>query len=166
MNKKLLIVEDDEALLKILQLLLENSYDITVTMNGKQGLEVLKDTKPDLIVVMFIVKASACSTLGWVVSFRQIAPHALRLQVNHEERLRAPEARRFVGFHYVNQCPRAAAGDGESDDRFKDRNRGHRPGISGLGARGEDAPECGAGPVGPAPAGRPAGNLTAERRVL
>jgi len=28
MNKKLLIVEDDEALLKILQLLLENSYDI------------------------------------------------------------------------------------------------------------------------------------------
>ncbi len=39
MNRKILIVEDDEALLKILRLLLENSYDITLAMNGKQGLK-------------------------------------------------------------------------------------------------------------------------------
>ena len=51
MNKKLLIVEDDEALLKILQLLLENAYDITVAMNGKQGLEMATSQRPDLILM-------------------------------------------------------------------------------------------------------------------
>ncbi len=51
MNKKILIVEDEEALLKILQLLLENTYDITVTMNGKQGLEMATSQRPDLILM-------------------------------------------------------------------------------------------------------------------
>ena len=51
MNKKLLIVEDDEALRKILQLLLENSYDTTVAMNGKQGLEMATSQRPDLILM-------------------------------------------------------------------------------------------------------------------
>ncbi len=51
MNKKLLIVEDDEALLKILQLLLENSYDLILAMNGKQGLELATSQRPDLILM-------------------------------------------------------------------------------------------------------------------
>jgi len=51
MNKKILIVEDDEALLKILQLLLENSYDLTLAMNGKQGLELATSQRPDLILM-------------------------------------------------------------------------------------------------------------------
>ncbi len=51
MNKKLLIIEDDEALLKILKLLLENSYDITVAMNGKQGFEMATSQHPDLILM-------------------------------------------------------------------------------------------------------------------
>ena len=51
MNKKILIVEDDEALLKILQLLLENTYDITVAMNGKQGWEMATSQRPDLILM-------------------------------------------------------------------------------------------------------------------
>ena len=51
MNKKILIVEDDEALQKILQLLLENSYDITLAMNGKQGLEMATSQHPDLILM-------------------------------------------------------------------------------------------------------------------
>ncbi len=51
MNRKILIVEDDEALLKILQLLLENSYDVTLAMNGKQGLEMATSQHPDLILM-------------------------------------------------------------------------------------------------------------------
>ena len=51
MNKKILIVEDEEALLKILQLLLENSYDLTLAMNGKQGLELATSQRPDLILM-------------------------------------------------------------------------------------------------------------------
>jgi CheY-like chemotaxis protein len=51
MNRKILIVEDDEALLKILQLLLENSYDLTLAMNGKQGLELATSQRPDLILM-------------------------------------------------------------------------------------------------------------------
>ena len=51
MNKKILIVEDDEALLKILQLLLENSYDLILAMNGKQGLEMATSQRPDLILM-------------------------------------------------------------------------------------------------------------------
>ncbi len=51
MNRKILIVEDDEALLKVLQLLLENSYDITLAMNGKQGLELANSKRPDLILM-------------------------------------------------------------------------------------------------------------------
>ena len=46
MNRKILIVEDDEALLKVLHLLLENSYDITLAMNGKQGLEMANSKRP------------------------------------------------------------------------------------------------------------------------
>lgn len=51
MNRKILIVEDDEALLKILRLLLENSYDVTLAMNGKQGLELATSQRPDLILM-------------------------------------------------------------------------------------------------------------------
>ncbi len=51
MKKKILIVEDEDALVKILQLLLENTYDITVAMDGKQGLEIATSQCPDLILM-------------------------------------------------------------------------------------------------------------------
>ncbi len=51
MNKKILIVEDDEALLKILQLSLEGSYDLTLARNGRQGLEMAVSMRPDLILM-------------------------------------------------------------------------------------------------------------------
>ena len=51
MKKKILIVEDDRALLKVLQLHLKSSYDITLAKNGKQGLEMATTQLPDLILM-------------------------------------------------------------------------------------------------------------------
>ncbi len=49
MKKKILIVEDEQALLNILQLLLRESYDIQLARNGKLGLEMATSEPPDLI---------------------------------------------------------------------------------------------------------------------
>ena len=51
MKKKILIVEDEQALLNILQLLLRESYDIQLAGNGKLGLEMATSEPPDLILM-------------------------------------------------------------------------------------------------------------------
>ncbi len=51
MKKKILIVEDDKALLKVLQLHLMISYDIILAKNGKQGLEMATTHLPDIILL-------------------------------------------------------------------------------------------------------------------
>ena len=51
MKKKILIVEDEQALLNVLQLLLRESYDIQLARNGKLGLEMAISDPPDLVLM-------------------------------------------------------------------------------------------------------------------
>jgi len=51
MKKKILIVEDNPDLNKILQLLLKNPYDTILAMNGKQAVDIATAQLPDLIVM-------------------------------------------------------------------------------------------------------------------
>jgi CheY-like chemotaxis protein len=49
---KILILEDDQTLQTAYKLLLENEgHDVTAVDNGKEGLEVLKNLQPDLILL-------------------------------------------------------------------------------------------------------------------
>ncbi len=50
--KKILIVEDEEVLLKLLeQKLIKEGYQVKIARNGEEGLAELKDEKPDLILL-------------------------------------------------------------------------------------------------------------------
>ena len=50
--KRILIVEDDVAILRGLQVNLEyESYEILTATDGEQGYDLLKETKPDLLIL-------------------------------------------------------------------------------------------------------------------
>ncbi|ADD69299.1 response regulator receiver protein [Denitrovibrio acetiphilus DSM 12809] len=50
-NKKILIVEDDEIARGILRLLLQKYYsEVRTAKDGGEGLDMIKDFKPDLVV--------------------------------------------------------------------------------------------------------------------
>ena len=51
MVKKLLIVEDDDALRDILKARFESDYDIQVASDGEQALEICQSEKPDALLL-------------------------------------------------------------------------------------------------------------------
>lgn len=51
-KKKLLLVEDEEALVELMKVRLEtNDYEVMVAGDGQQGLEMARQYRPDLIVL-------------------------------------------------------------------------------------------------------------------
>lgn len=52
MKKKILLIDDDEDLLRSFQVTLEsNGYDVITSYDGKDGFTKLKNEKPDLLVL-------------------------------------------------------------------------------------------------------------------
>ena len=55
-NKKILVVEDDEAISKALQTKLVNEgYEVIVATDGAEGVELALSEKPDLILLDVIL---------------------------------------------------------------------------------------------------------------
>jgi DNA-binding response OmpR family regulator len=51
-NKKILVIDDDPTLLKMLQLFLEShGFAVTVAVDGEEGIAKLKAEYPDLIIL-------------------------------------------------------------------------------------------------------------------
>ncbi len=56
MNKKILIIEDEEILLDLLQKKLsKQGYDISVARDGEEGLNAIRKIKPDLILLDIVM---------------------------------------------------------------------------------------------------------------
>ena len=55
MKKKILIVEDNQDLLKVLQMLLKNSYETIGAMKGEQAVDIAAAELPDLILLDIIL---------------------------------------------------------------------------------------------------------------
>ncbi len=56
MKKKILIIEDEEIMLDLLQRKLSNNgYEISVARNGEDGAKMIKEIKPDLILLDIIM---------------------------------------------------------------------------------------------------------------
>ncbi|MBU0546593.1 MAG: response regulator [Patescibacteria group bacterium] len=54
--KKILLIEDEKIMVDILQRkLTKEGYDISVANNGKEGLRVMKEINPDLILLDIIM---------------------------------------------------------------------------------------------------------------
>lgn len=54
--KKILIIEDEEVLLNLLQKkLTQEGYEISVARNGGEGLRIMRDVKPDLILLDIVM---------------------------------------------------------------------------------------------------------------
>ena len=52
MRKKILLIDDDEDLLRSFQVILESSgFDVMTSNEGKNGLLLLKNDKPDLLIL-------------------------------------------------------------------------------------------------------------------
>ncbi len=54
-KKKILIVEDNPDLSKVLELLLKSPYETIVAVNGKQAVDIAATQVPDLIVMDIIM---------------------------------------------------------------------------------------------------------------
>ena len=55
MQKKITIVEDEEIILDLLQKkLIQEGYDVSAARNGEEGIETLKEIKPDLVLLDII----------------------------------------------------------------------------------------------------------------
>ncbi len=56
MAKKILLVEDEEIMINLLQKkLTQEGYDVTVAVNGEEGLEKMKEQKPDVVLLDIIM---------------------------------------------------------------------------------------------------------------
>ena len=55
MKKKILIVEDNADLLKVLQLLLKDSYEPILAMKGRQAVDIAEAERPDLILLDIVL---------------------------------------------------------------------------------------------------------------
>jgi DNA-binding response OmpR family regulator len=56
MTKKILIVEDDKFLRELIVKKLSNErYDVVEAVDGEQGLQKIKETKPDLVLLDLIL---------------------------------------------------------------------------------------------------------------
>lgn len=56
MAKKILLIEDEEIMIKLLQKkLTQEGYDVSTSKNGRQGLEMIKKEKPDSILLDIIM---------------------------------------------------------------------------------------------------------------
>jgi len=58
MNEKILLVDDDEDLLRSLQVILEsNGFDVITSDNAEKGHSLLRAEKPDLLVLDVMMKS-------------------------------------------------------------------------------------------------------------
>ena len=56
MAKKVLLIEDEEIILKLLQKkLIDEDYNVLIARNGEQGLKMIKKIKPDIILLDIIM---------------------------------------------------------------------------------------------------------------
>ena len=52
MSKKILVIDDDPTIIKLVRSLLEEAkYQVTTAVDGQEGLEKVKDNIPDLIIL-------------------------------------------------------------------------------------------------------------------
>ncbi|MFH1510014.1 MAG: response regulator [Candidatus Nealsonbacteria bacterium] len=56
MSKKILIIEDEEIMMELLQKkLIQAGYDVVVARNGEDGLRVMEESKPDLVLLDIVM---------------------------------------------------------------------------------------------------------------
>jgi len=56
MAKKIMIIDDEEVILKLLNDLLTNEgYEVVTASGGEEGIEKLKENKPDLLLLDFFM---------------------------------------------------------------------------------------------------------------
>jgi len=56
MSKKVLIIEDEKILIELLEKKIkEEGYEVFTSLNGKEGLELIKEVKPDLVLLDIIM---------------------------------------------------------------------------------------------------------------
>jgi len=56
MSKKIVIIEDEKILTELLEKKIkEEGYEVFTSLNGKEGLELIKEIKPDLVLLDIIM---------------------------------------------------------------------------------------------------------------
>lgn len=56
MAKKILLIEDEELIIELLRKkLIQENYEVMITRNGVEGLEKMRETKPDLILLDIVM---------------------------------------------------------------------------------------------------------------
>lgn len=56
MAKKIIIIEDEELMLDLLQTkLTKEGYEISIARNGEEGLRVMREVKPDLVLLDIVM---------------------------------------------------------------------------------------------------------------
>jgi len=54
--KKILIVEDEDIIIELLEKkLIQEGYDISIAHNGEEGLKMVKEIKPDIVLLDIVM---------------------------------------------------------------------------------------------------------------
>ncbi|MBI4309203.1 MAG: response regulator [Candidatus Omnitrophica bacterium] len=76
LNKKILLVDDDPSIIKLLQRLLSRSYEVITAKNGAEAMAQVKTHKPDMIVLDIMMPEingyDVCRTLKFDSPYKDI----------------------------------------------------------------------------------------------
>ncbi len=72
-NKKVLIVDDEEGIRESLKLILSDHYDLVLTENGEQAMDILK-TAPDIGLVLIDIKMPKVNGLEVLKRIKETRP--------------------------------------------------------------------------------------------
>lgn len=102
---KILIIEDDELILRMYQQIFKlKGYDVTVAMNGLEGLDQAKAVKPDLIILdIMMPKLNGIDMLKQLRGISEIADIPVVILTNLMGAADADEALHAGAIKYIGK---------------------------------------------------------------
>ena len=91
-KKRILVVDDEPDFVKAISIILEsNNYEVTVSSDGQEGLNLARSTKPDLIVLDLMLPKmdgyKVCRFLKFDEKFREIPIIMLTARGQEEDKI-------------------------------------------------------------------------------
>ncbi|HHF98616.1 MAG TPA: response regulator transcription factor [Candidatus Aerophobetes bacterium] len=110
--QKILIIDDDKDMTEALKIILEDeSYKVKVAFTGKQGLDAIREEKPDLIILDLLLPGedgvSICRNLKNTPEYKDIPVLVLTaLARKMEKKIFSPAVRENLGAdEYLDNKP-------------------------------------------------------------
>ena len=99
-KKKVLVIDDEADFLEMIKIRLEaNNYEVITALNGKEGLEKVKQEKPDAVLLDILMPGiDGLQTLKEIRRFNKNLPVFIITAFSNEERFKLANDLKASGF--------------------------------------------------------------------